>query len=90
MGNANQLNTTRGNEPSKTIAGGGRGRNGAWDRVRSVMFGGKRHNLSAGHVLFDQISDAGWIRITAIGNENLYFRCRDDSGEELEGYCKCL
>ncbi len=39
---------------------------------------------------FESIAHAGWIRITCIGSENLYFIYRTDTGEELPGYCKCL
>ncbi len=39
---------------------------------------------------FESIAQAGWIRVTSIGSENLYFKYRTDEGEELPGYCKCL
>lgn len=39
---------------------------------------------------FENIADAGWIKITDIGDENLYFKFKSDCGKELDGYCKCL
>lgn len=39
---------------------------------------------------FEKLSDAGWIRITDIGDENVYFIFKSDCGQELNGYCKCL
>lgn len=39
---------------------------------------------------FQTIADAGWIKITDIGDENLYFKFKSDCGQELDGYCKCL
>lgn len=39
---------------------------------------------------FDSLSDAGWISITSIGEENIYFKFTDATGDELSGFCKCL
>ena len=39
---------------------------------------------------FESIFNAGWIFITSIGNENLYFIFKDDMGNPHSGYCKCL
>jgi len=39
---------------------------------------------------FENLSDAGWIKITDIGDENVYFIFKSDCGQELNGYCKCL
>ena len=41
-------------------------------------------------VHFEHLSDAGWIRVTHCGDENVYFTFRDQKGNEREGYCKCL
>lgn len=57
---------------------------------RRVMVAGKAYTYDGQDICFDQISDAGWISITSVGAENLYFLCRTDSGEELRGWCKCL
>jgi len=45
-------------------------------------------NQTAYH--FENIADAGWIKVTDIGDENLYFKFKSDCGQELDGYCKCL
>jgi len=34
------------------------------------------------------IPDMGWIHITAIGQENVYFDFKDDAGEVHQGYFK--
>lgn len=39
---------------------------------------------------FDDIRDAGWILITEVGDENLYFQFRDNEGDVHTGYCKTL
>ena len=39
---------------------------------------------------FENIADAGWIKVTDIGDENLYFKFKSDCGQELDGYSKCL
>lgn len=39
---------------------------------------------------FDNLSDAGWIRITHFGDENVYFLFKDKDGAERTGFCKCL
>lgn len=38
----------------------------------------------------ENLADAGWIKVTDIGGENLYFKFKSDCGQELDGYCKCL
>lgn len=58
-------------------------------RARSVGVNGKGFTYTD-RVCFETLSDAGWVFITAIGEENLYFNFKTDSGEELAGYCKCL
>jgi hypothetical protein len=56
-----------------------------------VMVGSKKISLrSCNAYCFDQISHAGWLKIESIGNENLWFVFKDDTGEERMGYCKCL
>lgn len=45
-------------------------------------------NKTAYH--FENLADAGWIKVTDIGDENLYFKFKSDCGQELDGYCKCL
>ena len=62
-------------------------------KAREIFIGGRRNLYAGGQfgaVSFELISDAGWIRITSIGSENLYFDFKTDSGEVLPGFCKCL
>jgi hypothetical protein len=62
-------------------------------KTREIFIGGKRNLYTAGKfdaVSFELISDAGWIQITSIGSENIYFNFTTDAGEVLPGYCKCL
>ena len=58
--------------------------------LRNIEVSKKRYTLNNGVVRFDSITHAGWIRITDIGQENLYFDFTSDAGEALQGYCKCL
>jgi hypothetical protein len=39
---------------------------------------------------FENMAEAGWVKITSIGNENLYFIFKCDAGQEHKGWCKCL
>lgn len=39
---------------------------------------------------FETMTDAGWVFITSVGSENLYFNFTDDLGVIHAGYCKCL
>ena len=39
---------------------------------------------------FEVMADAGWVQITHVGNENLYFDFTDDAGDIQQGFCKCL
>lgn len=58
---------------------------------KQVFVNGVLIKLANGNAyLFDYISEAGWIKITDIGTENLYFTFKSDCGKELPGYCKCL
>ena len=82
-------NTDSGNgsEHRKTIAKGTKAR-----KVRVLgkdyFYGGSATGTDA---YFETMAEAGWVRITSIGNENLYFDFRTDEGEILSGgYCKCL
>ena len=65
-------------------------------QIRTNKFGqitvaGKTFSqVGSKNVCFGCISEAGWISITHVGSENLYFRFKTDDGEELNGYCKCL
>ena len=38
---------------------------------------------------FEQLSDAGWITITELGEENVYFTF-ELNGMTMNGFCKCL
>lgn len=58
-------------------------------QARRVSVNGKSF-VYTDHVCFETLSDAGWVLITSIGSENLYFNFKTDTGEELAGYCKCL
>ena len=57
---------------------------------KKILVAGKAFTYSRYCVKFETLSDAGWILITSIGSENLYFLFKSDSGEVLPGYCKCL
>jgi hypothetical protein len=57
---------------------------------RCIKDGMPRTAGASGKFIFDVISDAGWIKITNIGQENIYFIFTDDEKIEREGYCKCL
>ena len=63
-------------------------------KYRTVFVQGEPHILSATRVgtdvEFERMADAGFVLITSIGSENLYFKFRDDDGEEYDGFCKCL
>lgn len=62
-------------------------------KAKEIFIGGKRNIYTGGQfgaVSFELISDAGWIQITSIGSENIYFNFTTDSGEVLPGFCKCL
>lgn len=39
---------------------------------------------------FDHPYDAGWVRVTSVGSENVYFDWQDDSGVIRKGFSKCL
>lgn len=39
---------------------------------------------------FEEMQEIGWVKITSIGSENLYFVFKDDDGDEQDGFCKCL
>lgn len=59
-------------------------------KARKIFVAGKIFTFSHDCAEFETLSDAGWILITSIGSENLYFNFKTDSGEVLPGYCKCL
>lgn len=60
-------------------------------KPRRVVVNGKSVLHTVGDsIYFDCIADAGWILITSIGAENLYFSVRTECGEVLPGWCKCL
>lgn len=64
-------------------------------KARSVQVSGKAfvfvREVGGEYVRFETMAEAGWVRITSVGNENLYFDFRTDEGEVLSGgYCKCL
>lgn len=60
-----------------------------WVKVSGKNFLHGGEGLKA-DTYFETMAEAGWVRITSIGNENLYFEFRTDEGEILLGYCKCL
>lgn len=39
---------------------------------------------------FDSLLDAGMVRVTECGEENVYFEWKADEGTFHQGYCKCL
>ena len=46
-------------------------------------------NNMAPLIEFDQLSDAGWITITELGEENIYFTF-ELNGMTMNGFCKAL
>lgn len=59
--------------------------------MQSCLKNGVFHVTSSDGVFhFDNIGETGWIVITSIGSENLYFMFKDDLGNPHAGYCKCL
>ena len=69
-------------------------RNGV--EIVTTTKGGRKYNATAGSgnlptlFRFESLADAGWIRITDVGEENVYFDWTDDDGAEHLGFCKCL
>jgi hypothetical protein len=59
-------------------------------QLKRISVGGKSFVFDGGVVEFERMSDAGWVLITSVGSENLYFKFHADGGEEYEGFCKCL
>ena len=59
---------------------------------KPVTKNGKTYNCFSGTPCyhFETMSEAGWVQITSIGSENLYFTFKDDAGISHDGYCKCL
>ena len=97
MNAKHQLTAGTGSESCNKITKGGGWEGRSRFSLRKILVSGKPHFY--GHPLgrelfaatsFDRISDAGWIQVTSVGNENLYFNFKTDSGEVLPGYCKCL
>lgn len=80
---ANNITSTIGTGTCNAMKGRGK-------EFRKVMVLGKFHLVAKRDVEFQLISDVGWMQITSVGNENLYFNFEADDGEVLPGYCKCL
>lgn len=63
-------------------------------RVVSVTKNGRTLNALVANrpplFWFDSLALAGMIRVTACGEENVYFEFSADNGEVYNGYCKCL
>jgi len=64
-------------------------------KFASVTVNGKKYNTSVSINFdacfeFETISEPGWILVTHIGSENLYFTFKDDQGKDHSGFCKCL
>jgi hypothetical protein len=66
------------------------GQNNMTPKARKIFVTGKTFTFSHDCAEFETMADAGWIFITSVGSENLYFNFKTDSGEILPGYCKCL
>lgn len=60
-------------------------------QIQTIMLNDKPlHGLSGRYQLELSQLEATWIKVTSVGNENLYFEFADDSGTIQNGYCKCL
>jgi hypothetical protein len=57
--------------------------------IKKIVVRGKTHYFST-MPCFESMADVGWVWITSIGEENLYFNFQTDDGQTLAGYCKCL
>ncbi len=93
MTTATQTTSTIGSEARNTMAVKGKGQfapRTVFVNFKPYSYGSRLYSELGAAVLFDLIADAGWIRVTGVGNENLYFDFKTDSGEVLPGYCKCL
>lgn len=59
--------------------------------IKSVDVSGRRFSAFAdAGFCFDDISKAGWIRISSVGSENIYFEFKSDDGKVHLGYSKVL
>lgn len=59
-------------------------------KAQMVRVNGKPLISNTGMFQFETMTDAGWVKIESCGSENLYFKFKDDQGNEHDGYCKCL
>jgi hypothetical protein len=59
-------------------------------KVFTTTKNGKTVRTTGDMFQFDTLADAGWIQVTSVGQENVYFNWTCDMGHTHKGYCKCL
>jgi hypothetical protein len=55
-----------------------------------IVVRGKTYLYTGDVIEFESMIDAGFVLITSIGSENLYFKFIAADGNLYDGYCKCL
>ena len=58
--------------------------------IHTVSKNGKPVRSTGDVYAFDSLTDAGAVRVTGCGQENVYFEWTCDLGHTRNGYCKCL